>query len=145
MDKIARIRAEIERRVKEYDAIIESQPDSNRAERGAWKWAECKSILSFLDTLSEEPDKSLEEEIDLWISENENIHHGDKLMVWLLKDVAHYFAEWQKNQMLKDAVEGEVIVPIYEGDDTWSSEIKIPGRYEPGDRLRIVILPKEEE
>ena len=59
--------AEIERRKKAYDAIIESQPGSNRAERAAWKWAECKSILSFIDTLewqkpvewSEEDEKML--------------------------------------------------------------------------------------
>lgn len=51
-----KIRAEIERRIKEYDAIIESQPDSNRSERDAWKWAEDKSLLSFIDSLHEETD-----------------------------------------------------------------------------------------
>lgn len=51
MTQIEQIRAEIERRMKIYDAIIESQPGSNRAEKAAWKWAECKSILSFIDTL----------------------------------------------------------------------------------------------
>lgn len=45
--------------------------------------------------------------------------------------------------MLKEAVEGEVIVPIYEGDDTWSAEIKIPGRYEIGDKVRIIIIKEK--
>lgn len=58
-----KFRAEIDRRIKEYNAIIESQPDSNRAERDAWKWAECKSLLSFLDTL-QEPEADLEKEIE---------------------------------------------------------------------------------
>lgn len=49
------IRTEIERRMKEYDAIIANQATSMRAERSAWKWAECKSLLSFLDTLPEQP------------------------------------------------------------------------------------------
>jgi len=51
MDKIARIRAEIERRFLEYNH------DSNHHIQAA----ECASILTFLDTLEEEPDKSLEE------------------------------------------------------------------------------------
>lgn len=48
-----------------------------------------------------------------------------------------------KEQMLKEAVEGEVIVPIYEGDDIWSAEIKIPGRYEIGDKVRIIIIKED--
>ena len=39
------------------------------------------------------PEVDLEKEIGLWISENENIHHGDKQMVWLIKEVARYFYE----------------------------------------------------
>lgn len=39
--QVQAIRAEIERRMKEYDAIIA-------------KWAECKSLLSFIDSLPDE-------------------------------------------------------------------------------------------
>lgn len=53
-------------------------------------------------------------------------------------------AKWQKEQMMKEAVEGEVIVPIYEGNDVWSAEIKIPGRYVPGDKVRVIVIPKED-
>lgn len=53
------IKQEIERRIKEYDAIIESQPESNRAERDAWKWVECRSLLSFLESLEKEQDGTL--------------------------------------------------------------------------------------
>ena len=35
--------------------------------------------------------EALEKEISLWISENENIHHNDRLMVGLLKDVSNHF------------------------------------------------------
>lgn len=52
-------------------------------------------------------------------------------------------AKWQKEQMLKEAVEGEVVVPIYEGYNTWSSEIKIPGRHEIGDKVCIIVKENE--
>lgn len=48
-----------------------------------------------------------------------------------------------KEQMLKEAVEGTVIVPIYDGDDTWSAEVTIPGRYEIGDKVRIIIVKED--
>ena len=48
-------------------------------------------------------------------------------------------------QMLKEAVEGEVVVPIYNGDNDWSAQVIIPGRYEIGDKLKIIILPQKEE
>ena len=55
-EQLKAIRNEIERRIKEYNAIIESQPDSNLCERYACKWAEGKSLLSFIDSMPEETD-----------------------------------------------------------------------------------------
>lgn len=52
MDKIEKIRAEIERRMKIYK-------ESNYGI--SLRYQELEELLSFLDTLSEEPDKSLEE------------------------------------------------------------------------------------
>lgn len=54
-------------------------------------------ILDIIDSLQQEPEVDLEKEMNLWISENENIHHGDKLMVWLLKEVARHFYKLGKN------------------------------------------------
>ena len=48
-----------------------------------------------------------------------------------------------KQQMLKDAVECDIIVPIYEENDTWSAKIKIPGRYGLGDKVRIIIVKED--
>lgn len=53
-------------------------------------------------------------------------------------------ADMKEEQMMKDAVECDVIVPIYEGNDVWSAEIKIPGRYEPGDKIRIIVCKNED-
>ena len=49
-------------------------------------------------------------------------------------------SKWDREQIMKEAVECDVIVPIYEGNDVWSAEIKIPGRYEPGDKVRVIIV-----
>lgn len=57
------------------------------------------------------------------------------------------FTNALKEQMLKEAVDGEVVVPLYEGrcegNDIWSTEIKIPGRYEIGDKVRIIIIEED--
>ena len=62
------------------------------------------------------------------------------------KEINEAFEEGKKamrEQLMKEAVEGEVVVPIYEGDNTWSSEIEIPGRYEIGDKVRIIIVKED--
>lgn len=100
------IRQEIKRRIKEYDAIIESQTDAQRAERDAWKWAECKSLLSFLDTIQVDEPEGLDEAAEKY--ENERLSdYGYR------GEIAGAFeagAEWQKAQMMKDAVDGKVFM-----------------------------------
>lgn len=58
------IRQEIERRIKVYDESIEKYAEKQRSikvERDSWKWAECKSFLSFLDTLQVDEPKDVDE------------------------------------------------------------------------------------
>lgn len=92
----------------------------------------------------EEPDKTLEEAA---LSYVKNKYNFSSELVYnnIGTDDFKAGAEWQREDMMKDAVEGEVIVPIYEGDDTWSAEIKIPGRYEIGNKVRIVVLKDNED
>lgn len=52
-------------------------------------------------------------------------------------------AKWDRAKMMKRAMECDVIVPIYEGNNVWSTEIKIHGRYEPGDKIKVIIIPEE--
>ena len=47
-----------------------------------------------------------------------------------------------KRLMMEDAVECDVIVPIYDGN-VWSAEIKIPGTYKIGDKVKIIIVKEE--
>lgn len=156
MDKIARLRQEIKRR-KGYISVTHF----------------AEELLSFLDTLSEEPDKSLEEEIsrtyhDGSVTDTEDIDHV------AYENIAHHFAEWQASQMpmpedtvlfqkgvaegrrleredmLKDAVEGEVgkdgILTLSNGEavDLCPSLDKIAFGLQPRQKVRIVVLKEEE-
>lgn len=56
--------AEIERRMKDYNASIEkyyNKQKSIKAERDSWKWAECKWFLNLITSLQQEqPEMDLE-------------------------------------------------------------------------------------
>lgn len=85
-DIIDEIRAEIKRRFSEYNH------DSSHHIQAA----ECASILDFLDTLSEDPDKSLEEEYKDYV-ESDPVY--SKLVNRIAGlSIARHFANWQKEQ-----------------------------------------------
>lgn len=106
-------------------------------------------------------DKSLEEAAEEYIKNGRYLPEA-----WVVRPAFIAGAEWQyqkdrgefakirakiwcegfdahNEQMLKEAVECDVIVPIYDGN-VWSAEIEIPGRYKIGDKVRIVVLKEEE-
>ena len=170
MDKIEKIRTELKRRREDILSKVEHRP-IHRIEL-------LDDLLSFLDTLSKEPDipefpetfeiclydgrthdnekcaecsttcsvrkedldKSLEEEYKDYVENdpvysklvNRNAGHG----------IARHFAEWQKSQMLKDAVDGEVygyVSPLRK-----CTSILIEGSPEKyGDKVRIIVVKDE--
>lgn len=93
MDKIEKIRQEIERRIKLYDG-------NNTQEM--WTGNTYRAVLSFLDTLSEEPDKSLEEEIRKYLSDRWKFGCCTPVTPVVLpnyttvdlEECANHFAEW---------------------------------------------------
>lgn len=63
-------------------------------------------ILQFIDSLPEEPtSEDLEEEVDRYYSDWQ---FDDDTVYEDMRNICRHFAEWQKQQMMKDAVEGEV-------------------------------------
>lgn len=150
MDKIARIRQEIER-LKKYYAEC-GYPGMGEYEQGnkQGRLDTLDNILSFLDTLSEEPDKSLEEEMEEFFETMPVLEHENIFDV-TFQNIARHFAEWQKNQMLKDAVEGEArvgypfskpFIDIEQSSAQWCNMMK---KFMNGDKVRIVVLKAEEE
>lgn len=169
MDKIARVRQEIERRSHGEQGF-----NSEDAEYGYRSCA--RDLLSFLDTLSEEPDKSLKETAEIiaknilgrdYLAELDEDCAIDALEE--AKNLVKAGAEWQKQQfeenykeifndywtrgfeegradmkeeMLKDAVEGF----IFQSEDYYPKELiaRYNGELKHGDKVRIVVLKAEE-
>ncbi len=106
MNTIEQIKAEIERRIKEdYNG-----PDKhdNEIAQGV-----CASIIAFLDTLlQEQPSSDLEVDLekiivqtyhDGSVADTSDMDHVD------YENIARHFAEWQKEQMMKGAVDCQVV------------------------------------
>lgn len=102
MSNIDKIRQEIERRKKICEGIFERESDTYYQGK-AVAYGE---LLPFIDSLPEEkPSEDLNDEIKKFIEEYGYERGEDKLLIAI---VARHFAEWQKGQMMKDAVEGEI-------------------------------------
>lgn len=147
MDKIEKIRQEIERRIKIQDDWIEKG-----LQGGDLAFAvrvELKQLLSFLDTLSEEPNKSLEEAAEIIAK---NILGRDYLAeldedcaIDALEDAKNFVkagAEWQKQQMLKDAIKATVTTNLADRPIIYLDQLH---GFEYGDKVRIIILKEWEE
>ena len=66
----------------------------------------CRDLLKFIDSLPEEkPSEDLEEEVKRYYSDNFTYISSDQPTLSILTNVARHFAEWQKEQMIKDAKE----------------------------------------
>lgn len=137
MDKIEKIKEWVKKQKKE-----ELARNSIGVITGKALFVDANELLSFLDTLSEEPDKSLEEEIsrtyhDGSVTDTEDIDHV------AYENIARYFAQWQKSQMLKDAVEGQVCATT---SARWiEAEVSREDGFICGQKVRIVVLKEEEE
>lgn len=102
MGKIEKIRAEIERQMKFYDEKeMKAWDDSEQGDEDAlWYQGHrkmCAKLLTFLDTLSEESDKSLDEEIRRYY--REECSSDDEPTT---EEIARHFAEWQEEQFEKN-------------------------------------------
>lgn len=94
------------------------------------------------------PDKSLEEEIDRFEDWMETYNQSDYPTSFTTRDIARHFAEWQKSQMLKGAVEGEVYKfgeVAYVKERNNAELTKYLSQFNNGDKVRIVVLKAEEE
>ena len=106
MNKIEKIKEWVKKQKKE-----ELTRNSIGVITGHTLFVDANELLSFLDTLSEEPSKSLQEEIETWIPAHISIRTDETLQAnpteianackeWG-KCVARHFAEWQKNEIMK--------------------------------------------
>lgn len=143
MSKIEKIRAEIERRKNICESVFE---------RGADTYYQGKAVaygelLPFLDTLSEEPDKSLEEAarryaIPAYMKDVDENYLDEYPYDPVAEKAFKAGAEWQKSQMLKDAVEGRVFMSFAPGHNQMvMADVDLP----TNTKVRIVVLKAEED
>lgn len=104
-------------------------------------------LYTFSDILSEEPDKSLEEaamDAICMAFGCDPAYYGNKaeFSVTELYQLFIAGAKWQKDQMLKEAVEGF----IFQSEDYYPKELiaRYDGELKHGDKVRIIVLPKED-
>ncbi len=139
----------IRQKIKELRELLE---DHNyyldNSEQALGYSAALDDIEEFLDTLSEEPDKSLEEVAEEW-AENEAYGKSDAEFEMAYKGFIAG-AEWQKSQMLKDAYVESLIVEdgrIELGGDPLpclNPIILLPyPQFKPGDKVRIIIVKED--
>lgn len=135
MNKIEQIKAEIERLMDGYKPIVGGGDELTGAHIALAK------LLSFLDTLeSEKPmnQEGLEEEIKRYGREEMPV-----VLESDLNDIARHFANWQKEQMMKEAVEG--VVYRYESYQRIATAIVVDiNRELLGNKVNVIILPKED-
>lgn len=106
----------------------------------------CAMLLNdFIDTLSEEPDKSLEEAAEEYATEWHQNPDGSAWKPYFEVSTIKAFvagAEWQKTQMMKESVEG--YLNYYEDSGgILMAEAQVGCPYHNGDKVHIIIVKEE--
>ena len=155
MDKIEKIRSEIERLKSKYrhNGLWLSSTQSMLA--GA-KIEAMNELLLSLDSLQqeqqEEPDKSLEEEVKNYFQGywpgtetaeqcNTDLHFTPPAIIRLARHFYELGKQAMKEQMLKDAVEGEAEELYNDGES--QCIVSVGTYFKPGDE--VYVIPKEDE
>lgn len=135
MTQIEQIKAEIERRMRN------NQQDAT--ESGAGAFYEDKELLSFINSLpAEQPSEEVNKEIDRFIADKV----GKTITVG---QVAHYFAKWQKEQLMKSAING-----CYIKRNKYTKENVLNGlsvtceviqKFKDGDKVKVIIVKEAEQ
>lgn len=128
--------------------------DIDRSDRQDQLWSDLNgedmSILQIINSLQqeqkEEPDKDLEEAAEdcVWKSIDNNDPTLVPKFIPLLLSLFISGAYWQKEQMLKEAVEGEVYLYHSYNRDATAILVDIP-KENLGDKVHIIVLPKEDD
>ena len=149
MDKIEKIRQEIKQLRKLID---DHNYYLDNSEQALGYGLALDDIGQFLDTLLKGSSESLQEEIETWIPAHISIRTDETLPInpteladackeWG-KCIARHFAEWQKQQMLKDAEECE----LYWDGDFLAIDLNMTALgYSKRDKVKVIVLKAEEE
>lgn len=142
-EKLEAIKAEIERLMYSYnqEADIASAEDSIGEKVAAGKYDVCRYLLSLIDSLQEEPvsEDYKKARKEAMFSINEQKGYSFKL-----QDMFDAGANWQKQQLMKKAIEGIVTTNI----DGWINVMTGFIRPEEaganfGNKVKLIIIKEE--
>lgn len=148
MNDKQKIKAKIGKLKSEYN-----KESDFRTVRGDTAREVLDKILSFIDTITEEHDEDLEEEFHRFLDEEEGVPrmwHSDEQMEWG-KDIAHHFANWQKQQLMKDALNCSIIMHPNDRFANYSVSAYVPPLHPAstyisnGEKIKIIIIKEEEK
>ncbi len=114
----------------------------------SWKGVDVDAMLAECRGLDEEESEKpmqdgLEEEIDrLWESFADEME-GPHNLFDIYARLARHFAKWQKEQMLKEAVEGTVMDFSSNQPRPQVDVLLDPHKYHTGDKVRIIIVKED--
>ena len=134
MSIIEQIKAEIDKRYTEYSKKMKTN-DFTYYEG----MADALDLFEqFIDTLeSEKPiPKDLEEAAEHYASVTDPEAHG----IDFIREVFIAGAEWDREQMMKEAVEGKIHPDDYE---IWVNLVGYGYKFNDGEKVRVIVLPKE--
>ena len=114
-------------------------------------------LIKIIDTLAEEPiSEGLEEEMNRYLEGNGMFVDADNGKVkryngdsvdnrWDYEDIARHFANWQKEQMMKDTIEAKVV--LWEGLKSFALAIhdmdKALSLFNDGDKVKLLIIKED--
>jgi len=102
MNKIEKIKAEIERLKKFNHRMVDIAINSNMRDFYDGEEDCCKQLLSFIDSLPAETSGVLVEEVQRYYSDNFYYITSDQPTLSILTNIARHFTNWQKEQMEKN-------------------------------------------
>ena len=108
------------------------------------------TIEEFINSLSaEQQNDDLDGEIKLYQLRNPVINHNERSLNELIKRVATYFANWQKEQLMKSAIDGCYISRnkytkknVLNAFDIKCDTIQ---KFRDGDKVKIIIIKENEK
>ncbi|MCR5578627.1 MAG: hypothetical protein K6F74_05375 [Prevotella sp.] len=144
--------AEIEKRFKEHDSKKYDYASTDHF----WKSIEDRDILAFVKSLevkewpvNKPVNKDLEQEItkevdnfDKEIYDQLNVAYTIRLSC-VLSDFARHFANWQREQMMKNAVDGVISVCSLNGFTIVDGELEEGHPYKDGDEVKLIIIKED--
>ena len=152
IDKDALV-AEIDNRIKKY-TLLQQKPEMSDLQEELQNKIDClNSIKGYtLNTievkevnLQEEPaSEDLEEEIRRYMDNAPTrTDLGQRYKDISIVELARHFANWQKQQMMKDAVDGEIVIKCLDQMLIAKSEILNDDKFKWGDKVKLIIIKED--